>query len=206
MIYRTTKQFFPSSYIKKRRKFQKDQRVIRDRIWRFYAHYSYPKRIVSETRPTATSLDNINPTPPPFSRKISQRKSSKSKLTKCGFQCDYVECYVFEVGHVTRGYTRSVQVALLRAVAVFGLLRHLSARGGPKGAARRIDEWLIGGNASTTNRHRSAPPLDPLPPVCRKFGTSCVWIVEDDASVGKLNRFFRLSRDITDTTGATLAP
>lgn len=50
-------------------------------------------------------------------------------------------CYVFEVGHVTRrGYTRSVQVALLRAVAVFGLLRHLSARGGPKGAARRIDE------------------------------------------------------------------
>lgn len=90
MIYRTTEQFFPSSYIKKRRKFQKDQRVIRDRIWRFYAHYSYPKRIVSETRPTATSLDNINPTPPPFSRKISQRKSSKSKLTKCGFQCDYV--------------------------------------------------------------------------------------------------------------------
>lgn len=89
MIYRTTEQFFPSSYIKKRRKFQKDQRVIRDRIWRFYAHYSYPKRIVSETRPTATSLDNINPTSPPFSRKISQRKSSKSKLTKCGFQCTW---------------------------------------------------------------------------------------------------------------------
>lgn len=79
MIYRTTEQFFPSSYIKKRRKFQKDQRVIRDRIWRFYAHYSYPKRIVSETRPTATSLDNINPTPPPFSRKISQRRSEKAR-------------------------------------------------------------------------------------------------------------------------------
>lgn len=79
MIYRTTEQFFPSSYIKKRRKFQKDQRVIRDRIWRFYAHYSYPKRIVSETRPTATSLDNINPTPPPFSRRISQRHSEKAR-------------------------------------------------------------------------------------------------------------------------------
>lgn len=169
MIYRTTEQFFPSSYIKKRRKFQKDQRVIRDRIWRFYAHYSYPKRIVSETRPTATSLDNINPTPPPFSRRISQRHSEKARNRNwqnvVSNACER-GCYVFEVGHVTRrGYTRSVQVALLRAVAVFGLLRHLSARGGPKGAARRIDEWLIGGNASTTNRRRSAPPLDPLPPL-----------------------------------------
>lgn len=101
MIYRTTKQFFPSSYIKKRRKFQKDQRVIRDRIWRFYAHYSYPKRIVSETRPTATSLDNINPTPPPFSRKISQRKS-EIEIDKMWFPM-----------HVNVGVTFSRLVTLL---------------------------------------------------------------------------------------------
>lgn len=91
MIYRTTEQFFPSSYIKKRRKFQKDQRVIRDRIWRFYAHYSYPKRIVSETYCYVSGQHQPNSSP--FLAKdlaATQRKSSKSKLTKCGFQCDYV--------------------------------------------------------------------------------------------------------------------
>lgn len=202
MIYRTTEQFFPSSYIKKRRKIQSDQRqnlaILRPLF--------LPKKNRFRNTTYCYVSGQHQPNSSPFLAKDLAAKKLEIEIDKMWFPMRLRGCYVFEVGHVTRGYTRNVQVALLRAVAVFGLLRHLSARGGPKGAARRIDEWLIGGNASTTNRRRSAPPLDPLPPVRRKFGTSCVWIVEDDASVGKLNRFFRLSRDITDTTGATLAP
>lgn len=89
MIYRTTEQFFPSSYIKKRRKIQSDQRqnlaILRPLF--------LPKKNRFRNTTYCYVSGQHQPNSSPFLAKdlaATQRKSSKSKLTKCGFQCDYV--------------------------------------------------------------------------------------------------------------------